>query len=407
MKFKFPENRKKEIFLSLIIILSGNLLGAGMFLWENRNSHVHSLPRKEYGLGSYEKTLTASTSESTAEIQVTVEEQQYSQSQIEEHLKAASEFLTQWFKSNVSSQNILNKDLDFPSQVPDNPAGLSWSTSSPEFLSWKGRLGEDIPSEGVSVNLRCTISIGENETVWEKTIMVTPPSLSEAELFEKAIQQEAENITDEDSQEFLLPSVVQGKEVTYRQTGGQDSWKICLLSLFLGLGIFPLAKERERQAEQKRFLQMQKDYPDIVQKLILFLRAGLSIRMAVEKLAKDYLVRKEEEQNVIRYAYEEIVKTWGEMEGGVYEKEAYERFGRRCGLAEYKALSVLLVQNLKKGNQSILELLEREAVCAGKERLRRARIQGEEASTKLLLPMILQLFVVLIILMVPAFISFF
>ena len=390
MKFKFPENRKKEIFLSLIIILSGNLLGAGMFLWENRNSHVHSLPRKEYGLGSYEKTLTASTSESTAEIQVTVEEQQYSQSQID-----------------VSSQNILNKDLDFPSQVPDNPAGLSWSTSSPEFLSWKGRLGEDIPSEGVSVNLRCTISIGENETVWEKTIMVTPPSLSEAELFEKAIQQEAENITDEDSQEFLLPSVVQGKEVTYRQTGGQDSWKICLLSLFLGLGIFPLAKERERQAEQKRFLQMQKDYPDIVQKLILFLRAGLSIRMAVEKLAKDYLVRKEEEQNVIRYAYEEIVKTWGEMEGGVYEKEAYERFGRRCGLAEYKALSVLLVQNLKKGNQSILELLEREAVCAGEERLRRARIQGEEASTKLLLPMILQLFVVLIILMVPAFISFF
>ena len=145
MKFKFPENRKKEIFLSLIIILSGNLLGAGMFLWENRNSHVHSLPRKEYGLGSYEKTLTASTSESTAEIQVTVEEQQYSQSQIEEHLKAASEFLTQWFKSNVSSQNMLNKDLDFPSQVPDNPAGLSWSTSSPEFLSWNGRLGEDIP----------------------------------------------------------------------------------------------------------------------------------------------------------------------------------------------------------------------------------------------------------------------
>ena len=152
---------------------------------------------------------------------------------------------------------------------------------------------------------------------------------------------------------------------------------------------------------------MQKDYPDIIQKLILFLRAGLSIRMAMEKLSKDYLIRKEEDQNVIRYAYEEIVKTWGEMEGGVYEKEAYERFGRRCGLAEYKVLSVLLVQNLKKGNQSILELLEREAVSAGEERLRRARIQGEEASTKLLLPMILQLFVVLIILMVPAFISFF
>ena len=67
----------------------------------------------------------------------------------------------------------------------------------------------------------------------------------------------------------------------------------------------------------------------------------------------------------------------------------------------------MLFRSLKKGNQSILELLEREAVSAGEERLRRARIQGEEASAKLLLPMILQLLVVFIILMVPAFINFF
>ena len=124
----------------------------------------------------------------------------------------------------------------------------------------------------------------------------------------------------------------------------------------------------------------------------------------MEKLAADYLKRKKAALTGTRYAYEELVKTCLEMERGVYEKEAYERLGRRCGLAEYKILSVLLVQNLKKGNQSILELLEREAVSAGEERLRRARIQGEEASTKLLLPMILQLLVVFIILMVPAFI---
>ena len=127
----------------------------------------------------------------------------------------------------------------------------------------------------------------------------------------------------------------------------------------------------------------------------------------MEKLAADYLKRKESALIGTRYAYEELVKTCLEMERGVYEKDAYERLGRRCGLAEYKILSVLLVQNLKKGNQSILELLEREAVSAGEERLRRARIQGEEAATKLLLPMILQLLVVFIILMVPAFINFF
>ena len=152
---------------------------------------------------------------------------------------------------------------------------------------------------------------------------------------------------------------------------------------------------------------MQRDYPDIIQKMILYLKAGLSIRMSVEKLAADYMKRKEASLTETRWAYEELVKTCRELKGGIYEKDAYERLGRRCGLAEYKVLSVLLVQNLKKGNQSILELLEREAVSAGEDRLRRARIQGEEASTKLLLPMILQLIVVLIILMVPAFLNFF
>ena len=169
----------------------------------------------------------------------------------------------------------------------------------------------------------------------------------------------------------------------------------------------PCGRPALHQAQILRSRQMERDYPDIIQKLILFLKAGLSIRKSMEKLAADYLKRKESALIGTRYAYEELVKTCLEMERGVYEKDAYERLGRRCGLAEYKILSVLLVQNLKKGNQSILDLLEREAVSAGEERLRRARIQGEEATTKLLLPMILQLLVLFIILMVPAFINFF
>ena len=65
-----------------------------------------------------------------------------------------------------------------------------------------------------------------------------------------------------------------------------------------------------------------------------------------------------------KYAYEEIVRTCREMDHGVYEAEAYEMLGRRCALPEYKVLSVLLVQNLKRGNQNLLELLEREAASA-------------------------------------------
>lgn len=80
--------------------------------------------------------------------------------------------------------------------------------------------------------------------------------------------------------------------------------------------------------------------------------------------------------------------------------------GRRFGLSQYKMLSVLLVQNLRKGNENLLELLEREAASVTEERKRNAKVQGEEAGIKLLLPMVMQLIVVLIILMVPAFLNF-
>lgn len=393
--------------MSLTIIIAGNTLALGLYMQENNASYTQSLPRKNFGEGDYEENLKVHTAEGTEEITVTVEEQQFSQSQIDSSLEDAYANVNQWFTKNVSSKNGIRKDISFPSEIPDNPAQLFWSTDSPDLLSWSGKLGEDIPEKGSEVTLRCTISIGENELIWEEKAMVFPPSLSQSEQLEKNIQKEAENISGKEENKLLLPSEVQGAAVSYQRIQDNDIWLLCILSLLLGLGIFPLAKEREKQAEKKRSRQMQRDYPDIIQKLILFLKAGLSIQKSIEKLAADYLSRKKLHLTDTRYAYEELVKTCREMEKGIYEKEAYERFGRRCGLAEYKILSVLLVQNLKKGNQSILELLEREAVSAGEERLRRAKIQGEEASTKLLLPMILQLLVVLIILMVPAFINFF
>lgn len=407
MKFKFPKKRKKELILSFLTIFSGGLIGLGMFLQENRESDTHSLPRKGWGEGAYEETLKIHTPQGTEEIQVTVEEQKYTQIQVETFLKEAYYFLSQWFQENTGSEGSIGEDLLFPSEIPENPVQLFWSTNSPDLLSWNGHLGEHISPKGSPVTIRCTLSLGETENVWEQSVLVFPPALSPAEELEKAVQQEAENISSSSEKELLLPSVVQGQEVSYQRLESRDSWLIWILSLLLGLGIFPLSKEREKQTQLKKTQQMQRDYPDIIQKMILYLKAGLSIRMSVEKLAADYMKRKEASLTETRWAYEEIVKTCRELKGGIYEKDAYERLGRRCGLAEYKVLSVLLVQNLKKGNQSILELLEREAVSAGEDRLRRARIQGEEASTKLLLPMILQLIVVLIILMVPAFLNFF
>ena len=94
-----------------------------------------------------------------------------------------------------------------------------------------------------------------------------------------------------------------------------------------------------------------------------------------------------------------------EMEGGIMESESYERFGRRCNIQEYLRLGALLSQNLRKGTKGLNDMLRLEAVQAFEERKATAKRLGEEAGTKLLLPMFLMLAIVLVIVIVPAFFS--
>ena len=93
------------------------------------------------------------------------------------------------------------------------------------------------------------------------------------------------------------------------------------------------------------------------------------------------------------------------MCGGVSEKECYENFGSRCGLQPYMKLGALLSQNLRKGTKGLADALRLEGLHAFEERKAIARRRGEEAGTKLLLPMFLMLAVVLVIVIVPAFLS--
>lgn len=96
-----------------------------------------------------------------------------------------------------------------------------------------------------------------------------------------------------------------------------------------------------------------------------------------------------------------------EMDSGVAEIEAYRRFGERCAQMKYRTFSTLLIQNLQKGSKRLADLLEKEALEAWDERKRKARVLGEAAATKLLVPMIMMLAVVMAVIMIPAFLSFY
>ena len=82
--------------------------------------------------------------------------------------------------------------------------------------------------------------------------------------------------------------------------------------------------------------------------------------------------------------------------------QAIENFGIRAGQKDYRRLAMMLTQSIKKGSKELLINLEKEEEHAFEMRKQKAIKAGEEASTKLLLPMGGMLLIVILILVVPA-----
>ena len=150
--------------------------------------------------------------------------------------------------------------------------------------------------------------------------------------------------------------------------------------------------------------KMKGNYPVVLNKLTLYLGAGMTIRGAFQKIALDYHKRRNGENELP--LYEEMLYACNQLQAGISESRAYEMWAARTGLQDCARLSAMLVQNLKKGNAALLSRLKEEGDKALQEELNLRRKKGEEAGTRLLVPMIMMMAIVMVLVMVPAFQSF-
>ena len=203
---------------------------------------------------------------------------------------------------------------------------------------------------------------------------------------------------------YYLPDKLNGKKVKWESPADTSGMLLTGLFLIAAMAILVMKGREEQVQLQKRYEELLMDYPGLIMKFTLLVQAGMTVRKAFQKISLDYGRKRKRNP---RPAYEEIRIVCYEMESGVSESEAYRRFGERCGQAKYKTFATLLIQNLQKGSRQMADMLERESTEAWEERKRKARVLGEAAATKLLVPMIMMLIVVMAIVMIPAFMSFY
>ena len=144
------------------------------------------------------------------------------------------------------------------------------------------------------------------------------------------------------------------------------------------------------------------EYPRLINKFTLFYNCGMPIKKIWFKICSDY----ENEACEKNPLYEEMIITRNSIADGKSEIEAYEDFARRINLRSYQVFSNLLIQAIVMGKKEFSNSLMIECNDAFSERKNKAKRMFEEAGTKLLVPMFMMLFVVVIIIMFPAFGSF-
>lgn len=408
------EQQIREHYLSiystmLMVVFAGDLLCLAIWAGARGNAKLidgNALPRNAYGEGDVEVELLAEIPGIQEEIfDYVVEERRFTEEELEKSFAQAQALLPDAILGENVRLEDVRKDLELVSELEGYPFRISWKSGAYSLIHSDGTVHNEELTQGEIVALTAQLRYEDWVREVGLYVQVNPVVYTPKEAIRVKIEEllrEREEST-KAAEMMVLPEQIGGEPLVWKEMIEDSSGYFLLLVLFAaGVLYWGRGRELDRKLEERE-RELLADYPEIVNKLVLYMGAGMTIRNAFLKMGEDYKRQKEERK---KYVYEEILMTCYELQGGRSETEAYDHFGRRCQVQSYIRLSALLSQNIRKGSNDLLRMLRQEADNAFTQRKNLAKKLGEEAGTKLLLPMMMMLCVVMVIIMIPAYFSF-
>mgnify|MGYP000974414558 FL=1 len=372
-------------------------------LWEQQPLTELSRPGK--GADSVTEHLQVQIGEDKTPIDVTVAAVPYDRKEEQTRIREASKNLETIFLGQNTSLDHVTMDLHMPTQIWDSEVTVQWYLDSWKYLEPDGTLKNEGLEEPVWIQVQALLNFGEENLTWNRTIQICPPEAPDTAMMVRMLQYQLQECQAGYEETVQLPAEVSEQAVTwYPQRDTRWLWTTLLTGAAL-CGLWTGKKREDEQRQQKYERKMQISYPDIVNRLSLYMGAGISIRHAWERIIRGYEKQRQMTGNS-EDAYEQMKLALRQMQNGVAETVAYEKFGMDCRLSSYLKLGTLLSQNLRLGTGNLAEMLKAEAKDAFEDRKALARKIGEECESRLLLPMLLMLLSILIMIMYPAVSSF-
>lgn len=360
--------------------------------------------RQDYAGQAFEVPVEVKSQEhGSTQLKIKVNTRSYTEEETEALFKETKEWLQGVMGRDNESLSCVRKNLYFPEENEDGTVEISYESSSYELIDGSGSVDNSGLKKEESVLITAQLSYKDRSESCTYEVTVFPPLRTETEAFWEKLQTilTREDKKQEKNRVFSLPAQVDGEIISYKEKTDGRPFLMAAMGLMCALLIYKgMDRDLERLYE-KRKQSLLADYPDFTSELALLTGAGMSVSKAISKIYRDKKGNKEETP-----LYEELGIFVRSLENGILEEQAIADFGRRCALPVYRKFCTLLLVNLKKGSMNLATLLEGESEEAFSGQQSRLQKLGEEAGTKLLLPMLLMLIVVMAVIMVPAFMTY-
>ena len=283
-----------------------------------------------------------------------------------------------------------------------------WSFRPYGLISSEGEIySEKLEEEETIIDAQVTLSCGRYEQIYKFSFLLRKPKLSVQEQVLLQVKDKIQEEMDkEGSKQIQLPTEINGISLVWSEKKEYVTPKIILLEVLSVVLLWMASKRKEREQQKKRNEAMEREYPDIVSQLALLLGAGMTTRQAWERIASQYSFKKQAKMILEKPVYEAILRMNRQLVEGESERVVYQKFVEEISAPCYHKLVRILLGNLEKGTQGVANRLEEESRAAFEKRILHAKKLGEEASTKMMLPLMMMLMIVMGMIMVPALIGF-
>lgn len=393
----------KEIMVTIMIgfVLAGSVMIRQMTASEEQ---LHIVRQGYDGDSDLVSVYYKDTEQRMKEIEVEVAPVRYRDDELEGVFDQGFAYLEEFMLGENESIEHISKDLQLKTVIPGSGLIVNWISGDYEYLSDDGHVhNEDIDSN-VLVSLSLELSYQEEVRKREYMIGIEPDAGKETSVDQARARAIMEQQLEEHryDREIDLPVDQDGFHFTMTDSGYR--WYVLLAIGTVGVIVFLISHHKNRLKEQMatRKKQLQQEYSYFMNQILLYLSAGATPQGAILRIISQY----ERQDRIHHPLYQELILVKNEIHTGVAKEQAFIHFGRRTGVLSYIKAMALLTQQMRMGGQGMAERLEQEEHEAFEHRKECAKRAGEEAGTKLLLPMILLMITAMVIVMYPALASF-